>query len=612
MARLFKRRRKKEEKVERRPVAMPYRRVARPPRVTLRNTFTAFSLAFFEPLGRGFAKAFELDKLFTRAGLNIHPVKYGAETIAMVVLATVLSVAGFVTALLTLSMSIMQLVIGIVVVVLAPVMVLLARLLYPYLLVSSRRTETENELPFFMAYVATMVKGGYSLEKVVERASQLKVFRAIRREAQRTMTRIRMFGEDPITALEKVAGDHPSTKFRDIMLGYTTTLRSGGDVLHYLEIRTRELFEARMNEIRNVLGRLGSFLELYVIFGVLVSVVLFVFFVVNAALSAAQTMRTPGELAQINIDVTMPALYNFFVLPLMGFAIAFAIHMNQPRTPVSYNEVYVTLVTWAPIAVAVFLVVLVLTGGASVLRGSVGPAEVKSLVYSLATALITASLPPMLKYRSIVKTHKGLVRSAADFLRDVSEIRKTGLSPERCILLVSSRSYRNLTPVVERASAALSMGLSLEEALRKALRGVKEWFVVASFRFLADSILVGGGSPEVIDSLARFTQSLSEIEEETRRRMRSQVFLPYFGAALLASIPMIILHMLLSIANIPIATATPLLLVLSLGSMVNAYVMGIIAGKTSRTTVAAGFLHSIILTAITTVALTITFAYIGL
>jgi len=489
---------------------------------------------------------------------------------------------------------------------------LLARLLYPYLLVSSRRTETENELPFFMAYVATMVKGGYSLEKVVERASQLKVFRAIRREAQRTMTRIRMFGEDPITALEKVAGDHPSTKFRDIMLGYTTTLRSGGDVLHYLEIRTRELFEARMNEIRNVLGRLGSFLELYVIFGVLVSVVLFVFFVVNAALSAAQTMRTPGELAQINIDVTMPALYNFFVLPLMGFAIAFAIHMNQPRTPVSYNEVYVTLVTWAPIAVAVFLVVLVLTGGASVLRGSVGPAEVKSLVYSLATALITASLPPMLKYRSIVKTHKGLVRSAADFLRDVSEIRKTGLSPERCILLVSSRSYRNLTPVVERASAALSMGLSLEEALRKALRGVKEWFVVASFRFLADSILVGGGSPEVIDSLARFTQSLSEIEEETRRRMRSQVFLPYFGAALLASIPMIILHMLLSIANIPIATATPLLLVLSLGSMVNAYVMGIIAGKTSRTTVAAGFLHSIILTAITTVALTITFAYIGL
>ncbi|MEM1609167.1 MAG: type II secretion system F family protein, partial [Ignisphaera sp.] len=456
------------------------------------------------------------------------------------------------------------------------------------------------------------VRGGYGLEKVVERVSQLRVFKAIRREAQMVITRIKMFGDDPITALEKVASDHPSTRFRDIMLGYTTTLRSGGDVLHYLEIRTRELIESRMNEVRNILNRLATFLELYIIFGIVVSITLFIFFVVNTAISAAQAARTPEGLTSMNIDVTVPALYNFFVLPLMGFAIMWAIHVNQPRTPIRYNEVYLTLLAWLPISIAAFVLVLIVTGGISVLGGVIDPQGVKSLVYATAAAFLTVSIPPAIKYRSVVKTHKGLVRSTADFLRDISEIRKTGLSPEKCIVLVSSRNYRNLTPVVERAAAALSIGFSLEEAIRKALRGVKEWFVIASLRFLVDSTIVGGGSPEVIDALARFTQTLGELEEETRRRMRSQLFLPYFGAILLASIPMIILYMLLSIAKIPIATATPLILVLSMGSMVNSFIMGLIAGKASQSTTAAGFIHAAALTAVSLAALATTFAYIGM
>jgi flagellar protein FlaJ len=192
-----------------------------------------------------------------------------------------------------------------------------------------------------------------------------------------------------------------------------------------------------------------------------------------------------------------------------------------------------------------------------------------------------------------------------------SEVRKTGLSPERCIILVSSRNYRALTPVVERAASALSLGLSLEESLRKALKGVKEWFVIAAFRFLTDSIIVGGGSPEVVDTLARFTQVLSELEEETRKRMRTQVILPYMGAILLASMPVIILYMLLALAKIPISAVTPMVLVLALGSLVNSYIMGIIAGKASQTTIAAGFKHAIILTAVTVATLTATFIYIG-
>lgn len=601
---LFKKKEEQQTKASRKP--------ARHVRITTRDVFTAFSLTFFESTGRKFARAFELEKAFNRAGLNVHPVKYGAETLSILFFSILFTVVGFLIIVLTTPLTVIQLIIGIVVAITIPLMVLMVRLLYPYMLITMRRVDVENELPFFMAYIATMVRGGYSLEKVIERVSQLKVFKAIRREAQRVMTRIKIFGEDPVTALEKVASNHPSSKFRDIMLGYTTTLRSGGDVLHYLEIRTRELFEARATEVRGILNRLMSFLEVYIIFGVIVSVVIFVFFVVSAAISAAQALRTPEQLEGFSIDITTPSLYNFFVLPVMGIAIALAIHINQPRNPVGFGETYTVLLTWIPISIAIFVIALAVTGGMDIFMGRLGTQQVKSAVYATSSALIALSVPPALKYRSLLKGHRGLVKATADLLRDISEVRKTGLSPEKCIILVSSRNYRSLTPVVERSAAALSIGFSLEEALRKALKGVKEWFTIASFRFLTDSIIVGGGSPEVIDTLARFTQVLSELEEETRRRMRSQIFLPYFGAILLSSIPIIILYMLLSIANIPIAKLSPLLLVISLGSIVNSYMMGIIAGKASQTTIAAGFLHATILTTVSTIATLATFMYIGI
>ncbi|MEM0262619.1 MAG: hypothetical protein QXN17_08230, partial [Nitrososphaerota archaeon] len=125
------------------------------------------------------------------------------------------------------------------------------------------------------------------------------------------------------------------------------------------------------------------------------------------------------------------------------------------------------------------------------------------------------------------------------------------------------------------------------------------------------SVVVGGGSPEVVDVLARFTQILSELEEETRRRMRTQVILPYFGAVMLATMPIIILYMLLTMANISLATATPLLFVMGIGNIVNSYIMGLIAGKSSQATIAAGFLHAAILSTLSATALIATLTYLG-
>mgnify|MGYP001626366221 CR=1 FL=1 len=600
--------RKKAEKkkvVDRklRSIAKPWYR-----RPTFSELYTVASLSLFESWGARLVKTLELDKSILRAGMSVHPVIYASRIIMTTFIIAVTVLLATAMALIFVPMPFVARVVAGLVAVVTPILLFAVMILQPSLKASERKSGVENELPFFMAYASTMVKGGVSLDKIIERVSTLKVFKAMKEECLRIMTYVKLFGYDPISALERVALLHPSTKFRDLMLGYTTTLRSGGDVTHYMEIRTQELFSARMNEVKSMTERLASFLELYIVLGVIMSITVFVFFSVSGTLSAVSAGRTTGT---ISVDVTMPALYNFLVLPLLGLVVLMMIHVSQPKTPVKITEPYVTLATLLPVSVVSFLVTLFATGGSGVLRGVLGLHEVQSIIISLTATILILTIPPWLVHRNVLRGHKGLVKSTADYLREMSEIRKTGLSPEKCIIQLSTKDFRNLTPVVSKAGAALSLGLSLEEALRKVLRGIREWFVIAIFRFLTDSIVVGGGAPDIIDTLAKFTQSLSELEEELRRRLKAYVVLPYFGAVMLASSPIIIVNMLVTAAGTPPEAVAPLIGVLGVGSMINSLIMGLIAGKSSEMSVAAGFKHAALMTLVTAATLILTLTYIS-
>jgi flagellar protein FlaJ len=568
-------------------------------RASLGEIYALTALILFEGLAKRLVKTFEIDKAIDRAGMNVHPVLYLSKALLNTLVVFLAVLVPTTISLLLASTTLVAKIIVVLIVITAPIVTFAIHLALPSFRAGDRKSGVETELPFFMAYASAMMRGGLSIEKIIERIANLRVFKAMREEAQRILTNIRIFGQDPMTAIENVVRHHPCTVFRDLMLGYTITLRTGGDVVHYMEIRTQEIFEARMNEIKRITERLSSFLELYIVIGVIMSITIFVFFAVSGTLSAATAGRPVG---QVQASLFMPSLYNFVILPILGLVVLFMIHASQPKTPIPLTIPYYVLLGMAPLAALSFLATLSLTGGTNALYGSIGVREVQSLMISATVAALVLSVPPWLSYRALMRGHRGLVSATADFLREMSEIRKTGLSPEKCFVQLSTKDFRNLTPIVSKIGVAISLGLSIEDAMRRVLRRIREWFVIAIFRFLTDTIVVGGGSPEVIDMLARFTQTLSEMESELRRRMRSYVLLPYFGAVMLAASPIIIIGLLATAGGISTESLGPLMAVLGLGSLVNSYIMGLIAGKTGELSVAAGFKHAALMVVITTTA----------
>lgn len=579
---------------------------------TLSETYTALALIMFEDLARRLANVFQFEDVFRRGALTSHPVIYSAKILLNTLISVVVVSLPLAIAATTVAMPFTYKVELVLIGIIVPIIVLAIGFAYPYIKVSARNSATLNELPFFLVYAATMARGGLGLESLMDRISKLKLFIGMRAEAQRVLARVKFFSEDPVTALEKIAMDHPNSRFRDVILGYTTILKTGGDVLHYLQVRAEEALNNRINDIKALTRKLASYLEAYIVFGVIVSLTVFVLFASMGAVGLAASGSSTIIPIGFAFDNTFVMLYNFLVVPSVGILVLIAINSALPKTPTTIREPLVLLSLTLPMG-AIIGIMTALTVSPRLLAGILTGKDLLALLLGLAAFTIVAFIPPALDYYRISRKLRGLVRNTASFLRDLSEIRKTGLSPERCIINLSSRPYGTLTPVVKKIAAALYSGLPVETAVRRALKGLKEWFTLITFRFLVDSINVGGGSPEIMDALARFTTVLAESEMELRRGLRTYVVLPYFGALMLASAPIMIIWMLTSFAgSVEPSRIIPMIASLSVGSYINSAIMGVIAGITSEQNFSAGFKHMTAMTLVSIAASVATLFYIGL
>ena len=574
------------------------------------------SLALFSRAAMGLARTFELENSIARAGLDAYPQLYAARLLFYTftsLFAALLIVALVIPTPLPLPLKIALAVPA----AMTPVIVFAVGLTYPSIKASSRENGVNSELPFFAAYLTTMAYGGVPPERIIEKVAGLRIFKAIREEARRILRDIKVFGLDPLSAIERNAYQHPSRRYREFMLGYVTTVRTGGDVLHYLELRTQDLFRERAQELSSVAERISMIVEAYITLAVVMTLVLYIFFIVSAILPTGGFGGVQGIV-----------LYSYLGMPLLTVVMLVVIDSVQPKAPIYHREPYAMLAISLPIGVIAGFILFAILGGTEMFtRGEITLRHIVATSISMMIGLSIVNAGPVYSYMRIVRQERRIHHAVANFLRDLTEVRKTGLSPERSIILLSDRDYGVLTPVIRRIAGALSLGLYIERAVRRAVRGYRDWLMLASLRFLIDAIEVGGGTPQTLDALARYSHALAELTDELKRRLRPFIAMPYFGAILIVVTSILVITMLIqsigaitgalgggaaTIGGLRLAITKHdvafLLLTTITGSIINAWFMGLVAGKIQELTTAAGFIHStllVIVTTITAVALTI-------
>ncbi len=232
------------------------------------------------------------------------------------------------------------------------------------------------------------------------------------------------------------------------------------------------------------------------------------------------------------------------------------------------------------------------------------------LPIAIAACLCISAAPAGIVHMRMAKKQASLEAGVTSFLRDLTEVRKTGLSPEKCIESLSKRDYGAFSKELRKISAEISWGIPLKRVMLDFLHRTKSWMVQIVMFLLVETVDVGGGTIAMIESLANFNNLTSEVDKEKKMSVRPYVMMPYLASVLLVATTTMMLNFT---TGFGVTTTTGVSAQANAGKgltqtifltsvIFNSYLIGIVGGKISEESIAAGFKHAAILVVIAVIA----------
>jgi flagellar protein FlaJ len=339
-------------------------------------------------------------------------------------------------------------------------------------------------------------------------------------------------------------------------------------------------------------------LETFIIVMVMMSLCFYILFAVNEIQPTAGTSMMSGIL-----------LYTYLFTPMLSLMFIYLAHSMQPKTPITDMRPYKVFGVCSVIALVLFMLLTGFVGTVTIPVLS-GLSTIIDMPVAISIALFVATAPAAVVYMKLNKRKVGMEQGVSSFLRDLTEVRKTGLSPEKCIESLSNRDYGVFSKELRKISSEISWGIPLKKVIMDFLTRTKSWMTQIVMFLLVETIDVGGGTIAMIESLARFNNLTQEVEKEKKMSVRPYIMMPYLASILLVATTVMMLSFTtggviptgLVGTNAPPKDNSAIKLIFMTSVIFHSYLIGIVAGKISEESIAAGFKHASILVVIAVLA----------
>jgi flagellar protein FlaJ len=481
---------------------------------------------------------------------------------------------------------------------LIPFVVILIGVIFPKFISSSKMSGLSIEIPYASMYMSVMTSGGLSPFESFVRMRNLELLPNMREEVARIQTIVMSTGSDPVSAMELAAKAVDMKDYNELLLGYASSVRTGGDALSYLYNQTHNMFKKLATRVKSSGETMALLMEAYTIVGILGVLGIFLVFVVGMSLPTAGVSISPNQFF----------MFSFIVMPFISVIFIFAGDAAQFNYPKS---------NWTPYKVmAVSLLIALLIGSQTILpffdeKFLVIP-QLKSLIiwfcelfnfaegteasFGVGLTLILFAIPVFISDYLTAGRESSIQDGITNFLRDLVEIRKSGLSPEKSFEVLSYKDYKAFSKHLKDISTKINWGYPIKRIYAEFEAQVNNWIALINMYLLIDTIEVGGGTEGSMETLATFSETTRQLELEKRAILAPLVIVPYIGAALLTGTTVLFLSFFTnSNLGVSVASATlyrTLLTPLALHS----FTLGLVTGKVTSGRVSAGFKHAIFLT----------------
>lgn len=124
---------------------------------------------------------------------------------------------------------------------------------------------------------------------------------------------------------------------------------------------------------------------------------------------------------------------------------------------------------------------------------------------------------------------KAIERRLPDFLRDVAEAGRFGMTLAEAVVVASSGRYGKLTPEIQRMAAQISWGVPANEALRLFTQRVKTPMVNRIVSIIMKSSDAGGDVADVLTMVSHDAKEAQLTEDERRIAMTTYIAVIYIS-----------------------------------------------------------------------------------
>jgi flagellar protein FlaJ len=466
----------------------------------------------------------------------------------------------------------------------------------------------DKELPFVITLVTIMAASGITPFGSFIKLARYKLLPYVMREARNIVGQVHVLGEDPLSAMEKRANGTASKQYRDLLLGYVSTVRNGGDVASFLQSKMKSIFEYDVAIARQSVAKIGGLVDAYMIMQV-IALSMYVVVIALSSTASAGSDFLPSSLA----SPVFSYMLVFVLLPLMSVGILYALNKSMSSTLIGVSDMLKKGIIFSLVAIIAYAIL----AAVGAFNGIINP------VYAFPIFLIASSALPAYQAMKAEKNMKSMESELPSYLRDVAESRKAGLSPEKCIIYAADRLRDPVFQKVTKAFAnQLEWGVPLRKVYENLASGIKSWSALIHFRILIEAIESGGGYTTSLEILAQSSESQRTTQLEKDSMLKPYVFIAFMVTALTAMTTLMVAQTFMGVSEgvldvpgsdsaapppVPVEegelTSNQLF---AIGITAQSWMTGFLVGKISSGSFGTGFRHAIILVVIAFIAILIT------
>ncbi len=238
---------------------------------------------------------------------------------------------------------------------------------------------------------------------------------------------------------------------------------------------------------------------------------------------------------------------------------------------------------------------------------------------ALAAGAVVLAMGPLAAFAHARDRRTRLIEDRfPDFLRDLNESNRAGMTMAQAVRVVARGDYGRLTPEVRRMADQVSWGVAFEEAFRLLGERVGTPVVTRAIALVTKATRAGGNVADVLAAAARDTREIHALDRERRSNMTLYVIIVYLASGVFLGVIAALQGLLIPSVLSATGDAGGSLGGISVGGsidlqefrfaffgigLVQALGSGLVAGVMSEGSVAAGMKHATILTAVSALVL---------